>query len=165
MPNIITQIITISFAIIALTFYLVGFFLFKRTRFTSDNSTSAYGTLVGFRRYYTTDQSGDNFVDYDDNKRGRVPIFIIKVNGEKLEISSAIANYNLGIEDIGKQFRIRYRRLIGIKLITDDEKSIRHYNQIQNTLFWILISVATVFLILGLGAYFYLPQVISKATL
>lgn len=160
MPQI-TQIAVISLILIATVFFLVGFLCFRVSRLTEENSTAGYGTLVGFRRYYVTDQKGDHSLEYDENKAGRVPVVRINIDGEQVDISAAAANYSLTKEDIGKQVRVRYRRLIGITMIIDDAKSLRNYNQLQNALFWTFISVAIIVFILGVLANAYLPGMLE----
>lgn len=161
MSQMLTQIATLSLVIISIVFYFTGFFLYRFSRITEENSVGTYGTLVGFRRYYTTDQWGDNTEDYPENRRGRVPIVNISLNGESVDIASVASNYSLTKDDIGKQVKIRYRRFIGIKLIIDDGDSLRNYNQLQNTLFWVFMSVATILLIIGIVAHFLLPKILG----
>lgn len=159
----LTQIATISLITIAAVFVLVGFLRFRAGRLTEHNSTSAYGTLMGFRKYYVTDQWGDNSEDYIDNKRGRVPIVQISLDGEEVDIAAIATNKVLTSTDIGRQFKVRYRRFIGVTLVIDDDKnSLANYNQLQNTLFWVFMSVATIIFILGLVAYIVLPKVLGS---
>lgn len=165
MPQTVIKIATISLILIAAVFYLVGFLHFRTARLTERNSKSTYGTLVGFRTYYTTDEWGDNFVDNNENKKGRVPIVEFRVNGAMVQIAAATANYSLVKDDIGKQVQIRYRQFMGIVMIIDDDISLRDYNQLQNTLFWVFVSVATIVLILGILASIFLPKTFGSRIL
>ena len=145
MPDTVIQIIVISLVVIAFAFFVAALIFFY-TRLTEKNSISTNGELVGFRRYYTTNQWGDNSIDYPENKKGRVPIIKITVDGEKLDIAAATFNYKLTKNDIGKQFRVRYRRFIGITLVIDDGDSVLKYNNKRMLLLWIFISMATIIL-------------------
>ena len=155
----LTQIVVLSLVTIAISFYLVGCIKFL-SRLTPTNSISTYGTLVCFREYYRLDRStrgGYSFQDYPDNKAGRVPVVSFILDDESLDISAAASNYTLTKDDIGKQVRIRYRRNIGIVMMIDDERSLKKYNQLRNTLFWVFMCVATILLLMAIPAYFYLP--------
>jgi hypothetical protein len=162
MWDAIMQIAALSLTVFALVFYLVGFLVFRAARLTSANSISACGKLVGFRKYYATDQWGDNSVDHTDNKAGRVPIIEIKLDGENVAIAAAAANYTLTGADIGKQVKVRYRRFIGVRLVIDEDKSIEKYNQLRNVLFWIFIGVATILLFVGIASHFYLQHILGN---
>ena len=161
MPQTLVQIATLSLIIIAFVFYFTGVLMYRLTGLTKENGVSTYGTLVGFRRYYTTDQWGDNTEDYPENKPGRVPIVSFDLNGESVDIAAVASNYNLTKDDIGKQVKILYRKTIGIKMIVDDENSFNNYNQLQNTLFWVFMCIGTIMLVLGILAYVYLPKMIG----
>lgn len=162
MSQTLTQIATISLIFIAIAFYLAGFLCFRVAKLTESNSTSTYGTLVGFRRYYTTNKWGSNFVDYDDNKAGRVPVIALEINGENVAISAARGYYSLTKDDIGKRFKVRYRQFIGITMIIDDAQTVKNYNQLQNILFWTFMSVATILLAIGFLAHMYMPRVLGS---
>jgi hypothetical protein len=166
MPQTLTRIATISLILISAAFYFVGILRYFVFRLPENNSVGAYGTLVGFRKYYNnSDQIGDHSLDYSENKPGRVPIIKIRVDGEDLDIAASAANYKLTREDLGKRFKIRYRRFIGITLVIDDGQSLKNYNQLQTILAWAFISVATILLALGLLANSVLPKILSGATL
>ena len=155
----LTQIAVLSLVTIAISFYLIGCIRFA-SRLTPTNSISTYGTLVCFREYNRWDnssRSGYSFEEYPDNKAGRVPVVSFNVDGEILDISAAASNNTLTEDDIGKQVRIRYRRNIGIVMMIDDERSLKKYNQLRNTLFWVFMCVATILLLMAIPAYFYLP--------
>lgn len=162
MAQTITQVAAISLMSIAAVFYMVGFICFKAACLNERNSTSTYGTLVGFRRYYTTDQWGDNGEDYAENKVGRVPVVAFKVENETVEIAAVKGYYSLTKADIGKQIKIRYRRFIGITMIIDDAQSVQNYNQLQNILFWTFMCVATIVFMLGFLAVIFLPKMLDS---
>lgn len=161
MSQTLTQIVVLSLTFIAIAFALVGILRFQATRLTEKNSIGAVATLVGFRKYYSTDQWGDDTEDYPDNKPGRVPIVELKLDGEDVSIAAMVTNGKLTASDIGSQVKIRYRRFIGITLVIDDEQSIRNYNQLQNVLFWVFIAVAAILAILAVVANSVLPRILS----
>jgi hypothetical protein len=162
MPQTLSQIATISLLSIAAVFVFVGFIRFRLGRLNEHNSTSTYGTLVGFRRYYTSDQWGDSGEDYADNKPGRVPIVRIRIDGEEVDIAAVSGNATLSRTDIGKQVKVRYRELIGITLVVDSQKSLHNYNQLQNTLFVVFMCVGAILFILGVLAHFVLPEILGS---
>lgn len=150
--------VSISFITISMVFYLLALYSFKINYLTRKNGIKTKGTLVGFRKYYTSDEWGDNSVDYSHNSRGFRPIVNISIDGETVSISSVTPNLNLNKDDIGKTFKTIYRRGIGIKLIIDDEDSVEKYEKHQRILISIYTILATSFLIFGIVSYFYVSN-------
>ena len=155
----LTHIAVIALVTIAFSFYLSGCIQFG-SRLTLKNSISTYGMLVGFREYNRLDTSSNSEYssqDYLINKAGRVPVVRFSLDGEELDFAAEAPNDTLTKDDIGKQVRIRYKRGFGITMMIDDEKGLKKYNQLQCIVFWILIGIATIFLLMIIPAYLYLP--------
>ena len=148
MPDVILDIIILILFGIAISFYLAGFFGFYCSRLTIKNSVSTRGTLIGFRQYYLTDEY-DNSIDNSDNKKGRVPIFEIVINRKKLHIPTNYYKNELTKADIGKQFKVRYRRFMGITLMIDEKEILMKHNKKKILIFLVFMIVATISLIVS----------------
>lgn len=162
MQNSIVLVAVLSLAIVALVFGVVGFVRYRFNRLTEENSVVITGTLVAFREYRPSDQWNTYYDDYKENGKGRLPVFRIEVDGDTAVVDSLISDYDLTSDDIGKHFPLRYRQGFGISIIVNDEMSIRNYNQLQNTLFWVFESIAIIFAVLTAAAYFMLPKLFSN---
>ena len=158
----ITDIAIISLLLFSLSFCAIGFIRFRVLRLTERNSICAKGILIGFREYGENVRGNNIFHDYVENGKGRLPLIEIEVDGKIAHIASAISDYDLTSEDIGKQLAVRYRRGFGITLLIDDEMSIRNYNQLQNVLFWSFEAVAIILAILSIIAYKILPLILGN---
>ena len=162
----IVLIAVISLYLVSFVFGFIAVFFYGVSCITGKNSVSTYGTLVGFRKYYHSNDPGDNFVDCDENTRGSLPVFTFKIAGKgTVQAAAVVTNNQLNSADIGKQVAIRYsntgiRRITGINVIVDDAQSFRNYSQLQNTLFGVFISISIILLIFGIVANVYLSKLI-----
>lgn len=66
------------------------------------NATKSTGTLVSFRHYSSTIRLGNNYTDYLENERGYVPVVVLRINGNLLELAAEWSDYSLSGNDFRK---------------------------------------------------------------
>lgn len=143
---------------VALAIYVAAFLGFRTSFLTDNKSIDDIGKLISFNDPTFTDSS----VDYKYNKRGLVPVVELEYKGEGLIMAASAPNYKLTQDDIGKEFKIRYRNSFGFTLIIDEGDAIAKFNRMKNIQFWILFGLATCVLLFGLYAYIFVPHATYK---
>ncbi len=149
MPKEFITLCVVLLISIGAVFMLVGWFMFSFLRLNPKLAIKATGNLVCFRQHLSTLHFSNNYTDYRENGPGRVPVLTIKLGRESFEISAAAADYSLTKADIGKPIRVCYQQKFGIILLIDNEKSIRNYIRLKNTLFWCFFAVGVILIAIG----------------
>jgi len=149
MPDEFVCLCAILLISIGAIFAFVGWFLFSFLRLNPKRTIETTGTLVCFREHLATTQFCNNYTDYGENRRGRVPVVTVEIDGETCEISAAAPDYSLTEADIGSAVRVCYQRKFGIVLLVHDEKLIRRYIRRKKTAFWRFLIMGLLFVKLG----------------
>lgn len=163
MSNPIVYIAVISLFTFSAIFCLVGFIRYKAARLTEKNCIETTAVLVAFRDFRIGSERPDRvYSDMRENGMNRYPVMAFEENGRMLLVAAAISDYDLTSEDIGREFKVRYKHGFGITLLVDDEMSIKNYNQLQNTLFWVFESLAIILALFAVAAYKLLPLIFNR---
>jgi len=149
--NMLREMLSISALGIALSMGICCF-IFSARKLTPKHSISTYGKLIGFSTYNTHSGMSKNY--YSEYKKGRLPVVVIKLDNELVDMSAMVTSSVLTTQDIGKNIKVKYRRNLGVALLIDDEEEIRKYNRAQNISIGVCAGLACISLLLGALVYF-----------
>lgn len=152
----LSLIAVLCLAMFALVFIAVGFLRFRVCVLKPDKMIRARATLVAFRSFHERDKFGGTYVDLEENGKDRRPLMHLTVGGKETLAAAAVNDFRLTRRDLGREFPVIYRSGFGITLLLDDPVSIRNYNRLYNTLFWVFEAIGMILAVIAAAAYFIL---------